>query len=146
MEVKFADVSYSLLDIYDEYIKEVPAQMQKSREIFLKVNNLFVQKAVDKILLDSEIVKFPVIGNFRIKKFKQDYNSRLYVDHKKTKDTGIKTYHINEDREGYIYKWHWTKLRRHKYMGFYSFIPARYSVRRKLPKMLKNHPEIDYFT
>jgi len=143
--MKYAKVDYTLLDIYKEYTKTVPEKIRCTKEQFFNINKKLVEKAMHKILYDSEEVKFPVIGSFRIKKFKQNYNKRLYIDHKKTKELGVKVYHTNDHREGYAYKWNWRRNKGVKNILYYSFLAARYSVRRKLPQILKNHKEIDYF-
>lgn len=142
---KFTQISYNLHSIYKDYTTEVPKQIQSSKDVFMKINEIFIKKAIDRILMESEEVKFPILGSFRIKKFKQNFNKRLYLDHSKTKELGTKIYHTNEHREGYAYKWYWSKNLRNKYIYYYSFLPAKYSVRRKLPKVLKEHKEIDYF-
>jgi hypothetical protein len=133
--LNFANISWNLHKIYKLYLKEVPKEIQTTKENFLKINELFVRKAVDRIL-KAEEVKFPIIGSFRIKKVLMNYH-RLYVDHKRTKELGIKVYHLNENREGYFYKWFWNKNSTNKFIHYYSFCAARYSVRRRLPKILK---------
>jgi hypothetical protein len=136
---------YTLKSIYKSYTEEVPHTQQVTKDQFHDVNKLFVEKALDKILNEAERVKFPIIGSFRIKKFKQDYTKRLYVDHKRTKELGIKTYHLNEDRGGYIYRYYWHKKGVHKHIDLYPWSAARYSVRRKLPKFLQENPNKDFF-
>lgn len=139
MTFKFATVDHNLHKIYKQYCIEVPTQIQTTKENFFKVNKQFVEKAVEKIL-KAEQVKFPLLGSFRIQKFMQDFTdtSKLRVDLKKSRELGKTMYFMNEHTDGYVYKWKWHKNFRHKYIPYYSFLPARYTVRRKLPWVLKN--------
>lgn len=143
---KFTTIEHSMRTIYDEYLKEVPKQIQSPKNTFLSVNKKFAKMVADKVLLESETVKIPIIGSIRIKKFMLNYNKRKpRVNFPASKKAGAKIYFLNEDRGGYTYKWQWDKNFRHKYIQFYSYLPAKYSVRRRLPQVLKAHPEIDYF-
>jgi len=141
----FAEVNFSIIDIYKDYVKEVPAKIQVSKDIFKKINKKYAEKAVHEILYNSESVKFPIIGAFRIKKFKQDFTKPQRIDHKRSKELGCTVYFLNEERDGYAYKWQWDKNYRLLNSRYYSYLPAKYTVRRQLPKVLKNNPQIDFF-
>ena len=63
-----------------------------SKEQFKRVIKSFSKKELDKILLDSEEVKLPILGTLRIKKIRQNlerqlYKNRLRIDWKETRKT-----------------------------------------------------------
>ena len=119
-----------------------------SKEQFKRVIKSFSKKELDKILLDSEEVKLPILGTLRIKKIRKNlerqlYKNRLRIDWKETRKTGCKLYHLNEHRNGYFYRFHWDKnniLNK----SLYSFYPERWNAKRRLCKILKT-TDIDYF-
>jgi hypothetical protein len=68
----------------------------------------------------------------------------LSIDWKESKKLKKKVYHLNEHREGYVYKFHWKKPRHHKGISWYKFKPSRFN-NRHLAKLLKEDKSIDFF-
>ena len=145
------NADYTSRDIYKQYKKDTPKDIQVSYDVFNKVTSEFNKLVLDKVLNESEQVKFPCgLGTLRIKKTKMKFNvknkKRMFSpDWVKTKEVGKLVYHMNEHRNGYRYRFHWDKKKsRIKNKKHYSFITAR-SPKRRLAHILKNMPEREYF-
>ena len=142
---KRAKTDYSLGDIYGDYLKSTPKEILLPRKKFMSINKRFIALVTDKILLESEEVKLPILGTLRIKKFKNKFDvKKLKIDFAETKKQGRKMYHLNEHRAGFAYRFSWRKS---KIVNntYYSFTPERYNLKRRLAKILKNRMDIDYF-
>ena len=109
-------------------------------------------KAISKdILHHSKELKVPYrLGNIRIKKskmnFSPDKRKYLKVDWKKTKETGIRVYHLNEHTDDFKFRWYWEKSKAIiKNKRSYYFEATR-DNKRTLAKLLKSEDiNIDYF-
>ena len=81
-----------------------------SKEQFKRVIKSFSKKELDKILLDSEEVKLPILGTLRIKKIRQNlerqlYKNRLRIDWKETRKTGSICCGISQEIQLTVYAW-----------------------------------------
>lgn len=150
---KKIEVNYTLKDIYNVYKDNFEKGIQVSKKNFKTINTVFVKLLQDKILLESEEVKLPMGGSIRVKKIKQKIRlnldgsiikSRLKIDFNETKKLGKTIYHLNENRDGHYYKIAWRRPNIENITA-YSFIPERYNFCRKLSKVLKTKPEVDFF-
>jgi nucleoid DNA-binding protein len=136
--------SRSILSQYDYYCKNTVSGLQVDKKQFRRVLGRFSILVADK-LMEAEEVKLPIIGTLRIKKKKMNFlTNKLKIDFKATKEAGKKIYHLNEDRNNYFYKFCWRKARIQN-IGFYSFVPERYSMKRRLAKLLKTDNSKDFF-
>ena len=132
-------------ELFKEYQKSVLKDLQVSNDQFKRIVKKFSQKLLDKVLLESEEVKLPIIGSLRIQKFKQNFSkNQLRVDWYLTKKHNKKIYHTNDHRDGFIYQYYWKKSR-FTNKRYYSFLPERYCAKRRLAKILKTMP-LEYFS
>ncbi len=139
-------IDKTLVDIYKQYTKEIPKNEQVTKEVFNKVINLFGSKFMEKVLYDSEEVRFPcAMGTIRIKKSKLYLNwNKLKPDWQLTRKYGKLIYHLNEHRDGCKYRFYWLKGDRIRNIFTYKFIPTR-KYTRKLAELLKTRNDIDYY-
>lgn len=134
-----------IVNLYENYCKTTVKGLEVSKEQFKRILKRFSILVIDKVL-DAEEVKIPIIGTLRVKKVKQNFAiNKLKIDWAETKKIGKKVYHLNEDRDGYFYRYSWRRnaITNIKY---YSFVPEKWHVRRRLPKFLKANPGKDFFT
>lgn len=130
--------------LYEIYCKNTVEGLIIQKKQFVKILKRFNKLVIDKVL-EAEEVKIPIIGTLRVQKIKQNYKKeKLKVDWAETKRLGKRIYHLNEDRGGYYYAYKWRKNKIHG-ISYYSFIPAKYTVKRRLPKFLKENPEKDFY-
>lgn len=139
---------YGLKDLYKYYKDTTLKALIVPYNTFAAVIKDLSAEIMDKILLESKEVKFKSnLGYLRVKKRKMRFKNteNLRIDWAATKKVGKKVYHLNEHRDGYRYKFHWTKAdSRVPNMSVYHFRPCRYNSRR-LADILQNNKEIDYF-
>lgn len=151
-------VDNTIKDIYKEYKSIVNDKDAVDSSTFSKVLSEFNLRLVNKVLNESETVKFPFrLGHIRIKKVKMNYSqlhklkpdwektNKLWESNPKAKEEKKLIYHLNEERRGYMYRVYWDKkgcnIKGHK---VYKFTPTR-TFKRTLAKILKNNLEIDYY-
>lgn len=131
-------------ELFEIYCKNTVQGLQVPKIQHNRIIGRFSKLVVDKIL-ETEEVKLPIIGTLRVKKVKQKFvQNKMKVDWKATKESGKVCYHMNEDREGYFYRFSWRK-NKIKGVSYYSFVPERYNLRRRLAKFLKENPSADFF-
>ena len=111
----------------------------------------FNKSIVEDILMKAVEFKVPYrLGNIRIKKkkmnFKPDNRKYLKLDWKRTNETGIRVYHLNDHTDGYNHRWYWEKSKaiiknKKKY-----YFEATRSNKRRLASLLKDeYSGVDYF-
>lgn len=131
-------------DQYKYYCENTIEGLRVPKEQFRKVLGRFSVLLMDKIL-DAEEVKIPIIGTLRVKKIKQNFTkNKLKIDWKATKECGKKVYHLNDHRDGYFYRFSWKKNKIVN-VSYYSFVPERWNAKRRLAKLLKEKPNVDFF-
>lgn len=138
---------YTFKDAYKLYKTDVIKELQVDKKTYSKIIKLFNKLLVEKMLNESETIKLPYrLGYLRIKKNKINYSTnKMSIDWKTTFETGCKVVHTNEHRNGYRYRFYWSKKGSAiNNISFYSFTPVR-TAKRNLAKILKYKPEIDYF-
>ena len=138
-------IDKTLIDLYEDYKSEVPEDEQVTKEIFFKVPKLYGEKFMEKVLMESEEVKFPCgLGSSRIRKSKLFLAwNKLKIDWQLSKKYRKAIYHLNEHRDGCKYRFLWNKGKI-KNIFAYKFIPTRF-YKRELARILKTKEEIDYF-
>ena len=129
---------------FNHYSKEVVPGLQVDKKTFKNVIKKFSVLVADK-LLEAEEVKIPIMGTLRIKKCKQSFEkNKLKVDFQATKKEGKLMYHTNDHRNGYFYRFMWKKNPIIN-ISYYSFVPERYYMKRRLAKTLKSNSSVDFF-
>ncbi len=131
--------------LYDIYCKNTVPGLQVPKEQFKNILKKFSVLLTDKVL-DAEEVKLPIIGTLRVKKVKQSYlPTKMKIDYQATKLAGKKVYHLNDDRNGHFYRFSWKKSRITN-IRYYSFVPERWHLKRRLCHLLKTEMSKDFFT
>jgi len=134
----------NISSLFESYQKNTITGLQVPKDQFRRVIGRFSNLVIDKVL-DAEEVKIPIIGTLRVKKVKQNFsNNKLKIDWAETKKANKKVYHLNDDRNGYFYRYSWRK-NKIKGISYYSFAPERWCVKRRLAKLLKENKNIDFF-
>lgn len=140
--------SYGIGDAYKYYKKEVPVEKQVSKEKFSEINTEVWKLLQKKVLEESATVYLPcALGCLFIKKRRMGFTQqhRIPINWKATEQVGKKVYHLNEHRDYHIYKYAWSKFGKVVNISHYIFRAPR-DYCRKLAHILKNKPEIDYYT
>lgn len=70
--------------------------------------------------------------------------NKLKIDWNLTRKYDKKIYHLNEHRNGGVYKIKWRGNKKFINCKLFSFTPTR-KIKRTLAHILKNNPEIDYY-
>lgn len=139
---------YALKDVYKFYKNNTEKDLQvKDYNTFLSIVDQGIEILTDNVLLKADNIRFSSrLGYLRIKKTKLFLNRKyLKPDWKLTKKTGKIVYHLNEHRDGYKYRFWWSKIGHNiKFLEYYSFTPTR-TLKRKLAFILKNKKNIDYY-
>lgn len=137
---------YGMPAFYAYYKEHTIPELRVSHTKYCEILDDVNKRIVDYILQGEE-VKLPCgCGRLLIHKQKMWYgdSNRLRIDWARTKATGAKCYHLNEHRDGHIYRWHWNKLSiRNPNAVIYSFIPCR-KAKRTLAAILKSDASVDY--
>lgn len=140
---------YTKKALYKFYQKSVSESMHvESSEIFYKLIDSFHEKVVARIL-KGESFKIPHFsGEIRIMKYTKGRGSSLPIDYKRSYELGFRVAHINEDRNGAIYRWRWIKPKKvHRikpFIQYYSFIACRTAKRLVKPALTEN-PSLDFY-
>jgi hypothetical protein len=138
---------YGSNDVYEYYKKEVISELQVDKQLFRKICDDFNKLLIEKILLDSEEIRFPYrLGTVRIKKSKMKYDdkNKLKIDWAASRKLGKRIYHLNDHTGGYKYRFYWTKGII-KNITAYSFIPTRTNTRTLASILKDKNRELDYF-
>ena len=138
---------YGSNDVYEYYKKEVIPELQVDKQLFRKICDDFNKLLIEKILLDSEEIRFPYrLGTVRIKKSKMKYDdkNKLKIDWAASRKLGKRIYHLNDHTGGYKYRFYWTKGII-KNIKAYSFIPTRTNTRTLASILKDKNRELDYF-
>lgn len=153
---------FSTLDYYSYFRKNFKGLKFKSKYIEGSSSSSIDVKLYRAVLSDyfKEVIKYLYennrytipcnLGWIYIAKTKSKIHKKyspgiaLPVDWKESKRLGKKVYLLNEDREGFVYKFYWKKGRRHFGLRWYRFIPSR-ANKRNLAKILKQNKEVDFF-
>ena len=134
-------------DAYKYYKKNVIPELQVDKQTFRKICDEFNKGFIEKILRNSEEIRFPYrLGTLRIKKSKMKYDdkNKLKIDWAASKKLGKRIYHLNDHTGGYKYRFYWTKGIV-KNITAYSFIPTRTNTRRLASILKDKERELDYF-
>ena len=117
---------------------------------FKEILSDYFMMASEKALTENTSIKlFGKFGKIEILKnkpvfYKESGAIGLPVDWVASKKAGKKVYYTNDDRDGYVYKWKWTKsIKWVKGISWYKFVPTRHN-KRTLTKILQNK-SIDFF-
>jgi len=131
-------------------------------------NRGLIKKFTDEIIYHSYILNLPCGGTLSIRKYKPkvrfkpngdlDFEkSKINIDWKTTRELWIKDplaeqnktfcYFYNKHTRGYQYNYFWdkSKIGKVKNNYFYKYSPPR-ALSRELAKVLKEDPNIDYYT
>lgn len=145
---KLINGSLKSTQLFEHYKTVALPELQVTEEQYKRILKKFAVKFMDKVLLDSEEVQLPIVGGIRIKKFKQEIDltkpNKLRVDWAATKKHKKRIYHLNDHRDGFIYRYFW---RRPKIANrqYFSFMAERYHCKRRLAKILKT-TDTEYFS
>lgn len=143
---KRVKADYTLNDIYKFYVSKVDEKLRHKERLFNKFIKELNKELINKVLDNSETIKLSGnLGKVRIKKQKMSFldASTLRIDWKRTKESNVKVYHLNEHRNGYRYRFYWVKNPMVN-ISYYSFVPTR-ANKRRLSNILTTKPEIDYY-
>ena len=141
--------SLTLRDLFKRYRKYYKKDAT-SKQVYDKVMELFHKKLMEKVIAESEEVNLPLLGSLRIKKKQQyididDPSRYVSIDWKATKECGKRVLHLNEDRNGYYYRFLWNKdTQKIRNKSIYKFVTTR-NNKRTLAKTLKTNAKIDYY-
>jgi len=144
------NVDYGIMDVHTLFEKRVGKNTGITTRICSDVCRDFNKQVWDKILLESKEIKIPLLGRFRIYKWKPKATVEkpmkgYATDYKASREAGKWVCHVNDHRDGYRYRVKWTrKYNLIKGMSKYYFIALRTNQRR-LAKILKENMNIDYF-
>jgi len=134
-------------DAYKYYKKNVIPELQVDKQTFRKICDEFNKGFIEKILRNSEEIRFPYrLGTLRIKKSKMKYDdkNKLKIDWAQSKKLGKRIYHLNDHTGGYKYRFYWSKGIV-KNITAYSFIPTRTNTRTLAGILKDKERELDYF-
>lgn len=143
--------SYTVPDYYKHYLTTIDRDTiyEIDYSTYRKILNAFFKFLRDEILEESREVKLPcVLGTLSVVKSQpKEYTSKsLRVDYHLSKQYGKLMFHLNEETNGFKYRYHWCKrTMRTKNKSKYRFIATR-ANKRYLAYLLKNnlkdYPEI----
>lgn len=136
---------HGIHQLYEHYKANTIKDLIVPLKTFKAILGNYNTELINHILNAEEVRLGSRLGYLRIKKVKIEFkrSEGLKIDWKRTKETGNKIFHLNEHRNGYFYKFTWRKGVV-PYIKAYSFIVSRHNKRR-LPQILKNNKEIDYY-
>src|SRR3990167_2305667 len=139
---------YGAKALYEFYARITAKSLQVDSNKFYTVIRDFNDMVAERILQGGDF-KVP-FSNGYIRVFKYTYGKRksLPIDYKRTYELGFRVAHLNDERDGAIYRWRWikpTKVQRVKpYLQYYSFTPCR-KIKRLLKKALTENPSLDFY-
>lgn len=164
---------YITKDLYNYYKKNSknPVSYKQYMEFLYgdtKKNEGFIRIYTNEIIYKSSVLKLPIGGTLSIRKHKPlvKFNNKGELDIKRSKmnidwratrkywednpgskENKVFIYFNNKHTRGYLYNYFWDKKRMGgiKNRFFYKFCPCR-SLSRELAKILKENPNIEYYT
>jgi hypothetical protein len=125
--------------------KKIALTGKQYKDIWYSLADEIIHEIVD----NSNTIKLPFhLGTMRIQKRKMNVgllkqNNTLKIDYGYLNKTGIKRYHLNENRDNHSYKFQWLCLKGPVGKNLYSFNPLRIN-KRKLANVLLTTNK-DYF-
>ncbi len=141
--------TFGLRDSYKDFKKsQVPgALFNIDYNTYRTVCEEFNKRVVSDILLEAGEFNLPYrLGDIRIQKKKMKIEtSKMKIDWKTTRESGVVVYHMNDHRDNYRYRWYWRKknvIVQNKTL--YSFTASR-ANKRELARLLKTDRSIDYY-
>lgn len=126
-----------------------PKKIALSAKQYKDVWYSLAEEIITEIIDNSNTVKLPFnLGELRIQKRKMNIGilsqkNNLKIDYGYLNKTGIKRYHLNENRDNNSYKFQWLCLRGPAGKNLYSFNPLRINKRRLANTLLTTNK--DYF-
>jgi len=139
--------TYTIGDFYNDYKKE----NSLPRKTYIKILTRFLELLKEEIIVNKHEFRFPGrIGTIKIKKLRNlSVTNRHKIDWKKTKETKIRTYHLNLHTDRCYFRWVWQRDLKLKYanFGYYKFRPVRKAARHLAKHILAcaRNPEVrDY--
>lgn len=117
---------------------------------YKKILRDYFSLITQKVIMESQVVKIPLLGEFSIRKKKMDFTelssrtSGLKIDYKRSKEARTIVHFTNEHRDNHSYRFFWQKPKTSTRLLMYTFRPNRQN-KRLLAQILKNNMSIDYY-
>lgn len=98
-------LTYTIYDFYQDF-----EDKNVTKEKYINVLKDFFSIMVKKIIVDRKRVNLPFNLNVhRIQKVKQNKSKTPKIDFNKSKQYGVKVYHLNTHSSGFYFRWCWEK-------------------------------------
>lgn len=152
-----------VVQMYKYYLKHRDSKKEITQKIFSSVLEDYNEHKTNQTVYKNIEFQMPFLGRLEIIKLKpkirfvEDKRNILgyTINYKKTKELWEKNedarlakklvYHLNDETDGYIMRWHWIKGGRIKNISSYKFKPLR-KIKRKISLALKTtNYKIDFY-
>jgi hypothetical protein len=154
---------------YEKYMDFLYGSTKSYRDVKRKQNEGgLIKKFTNEIIYNAYVLSLPCGGTLSVRKYKPkvkfkpngdlDFEkSKITIDWKTTRELWAKDpiaeqnatlcYFYNKHTRGYQYNYYWDKNKLGNVVNkyFYKFTPTR-ALSRELAKVLKEDPNIDYYT
>lgn len=99
-------LTYTIYDFYQNYDNK----KNVSKEKYIGILKDFFSIITKKVIVDRKRIELPYnLSNHRIRKIKQSMHSTPRIDFNKSKQLGVKVYHLNNHSSGFYFTWFWDR-------------------------------------
>lgn len=152
-----------VFDIYKYYLKHRVSDKEITQKVFTSILEDYNEIKTNQTVYKNIQFQLPYLGRLEIIKTKPkikfvDDKRQIVgysINYKKTKELWEKNedarlakklvYHLNDETDGYVMRWHWIKGGHIKNISSYKFMPLR-KVKRKINTALKTtNYKIDFY-